>query len=294
MTRRPFVADLRDLWVDNPFWQQATKLHLKVARCIEKKVLKRAAAIVCATSALTGILTSRYGEVVTDKTSTIFNGYDPADFESPVATGGKKFTIVHGGSILLGSGRDHLPLTQGFVKAMGRSQEFAVKAELVYFGFMDPRNLDNLADSRRNMADPEKIKYLGPISHSEAIEIVRAAGLLIFLGGREIDSRANVLRQETETHSVAAKMLEYLASGRPVLSIAGACPTVDLARDARVGFWCESYDPVKIADHLVELFERFYVKGAALDPDWNLISRYSRKEQAGQFAAIFDTVLTGG
>lgn len=205
----------------------------------------------------------------------------------------EKFTIVHGGSVLLGSGRDHLPLTQGFIKAMAESAEFAAAAKLVYFGFMDPRNLDNLEGVRKSLTDREKIKYLGPISHAEAIKIIRSAALLVFLGGREIDSRANVLRQETETHSVAAKMLEYLACGKPVLSIAGACPTVELARDAGVGFWCDSYDPNEIAKHLIESFERFHLRSEKLDPDWSLISKFSRREQAGQFATVFGRVLAG-
>lgn len=292
LTRKPLVVDLRDLWMDNPFVQSPTELHRRIGRCLEQKVLDSADYLVCATTALKEVLARVYGEKIERKSVVIFNGFDPADFAEPVDEDEQSFTIVHGGSVLLASGRDHSPLTKGFLTAAQADKEFARMARLLYFGFLDGPNLSNLERLKTSSEEGERIKYLGHIPHRQAIETIRRAKVLVFIAGREIDSAANVLKADTETHSVAAKLFEYLACEKPVLLIGDSCPTVDLALKCGVGFWCQERTAEAVAEKLLELFQRSMVAGEKLAPNRKLIAGYSRRVQAGEFAGVFDRALS--
>ncbi|MCK4856953.1 MAG: glycosyltransferase [candidate division Zixibacteria bacterium] len=291
LSGKPFVVDLRDLWIDNPFVQQPTRVHHWLGRKLERTVLVHCAHIVCATPPLRKILTRSYEEQIARKVTVITNGYDPADFSGPLPPGKEGFLIVHGGSVLLASGRNHQPLSEGMVKAAARDNDFRQSSRLIYFGAMDGANLATLRTIKNDPGNLASIEYLGAISHKQAIETIRQATLLVFLGGCEIDSNRNLVTAVTETHSIAAKLFEYLACEKPLLLIAGACPTVELARECGVAHWCSSYDADKIADYLLTLFRRYYDEGDRVEANRELIARYSRRVQAQQFAQVFAAAL---
>jgi len=52
LCRIPLVVDIRDLWIDNPFVQLPSKLHLRIGRKLEQRVVSRAAVITTVTSSL--------------------------------------------------------------------------------------------------------------------------------------------------------------------------------------------------------------------------------------------------
>ena len=290
LTRKPLVVDLRDLWIDNPFVQQPTRLHERLGRRLERGLYQRAAHITCATPRLSELVRQNY-KVEAERITVITNGYDPADFAGEKRHDPDRFRIVHGGSLLFQSGRDPMPLTRGMILACERDQRFAAAAELIYFGDMDGDNLFPFKQLVGNSPWREQISYLGSLPHHEAIATIRNASLLLFLGGHEIDSRVNVLTENTETHSIAAKIFEYLAYETPILLVAQDCPTVQLALQTNLGVWCSSYDSERIADHLLDCFVRFHLRKERLSPDRDLIARYSRRQQAGCFANLFTQAL---
>ncbi len=184
-----------------------------------------------------------------------------------------------------------MPLTRGMILACERNRRFAAAAELTYFGHMDGDNLYPFKQLVENSPWRKQISYLGSLPHREAIGAIRNASLLLFLGGHEIDSRVNVLTENTETHSIAAKIFEYLACETPILLVAQDCPTVQLALQAELGIWCSSYDPERIAEQLLDCFARFHLGAEKLTPNRDLIARYSRRQQAGCFADLFTQTL---
>ena len=289
-SRIPFVVDLRDLWIDNPFVQPSTKLHYRLGRLCERQVFEHCKHIVCATDVLRQKLIVSYGGQVGEKCSAIYNGYDPDDFAQPLREQAPVFNVVHVGSIILASGRSHEPLTNGVMSAMRKDSRFRDDLRLTYLGSMDGENMKSLTRCMDSPDSHKKISYLGPVPHTVAVEQIRRADLLVFLGGSEIDSDHNRISSVTETDSVAAKLFEYLPTGKPILLIAGSCPTVDLALECGVGFRCDSLEPGKVADLLLELYQRFYLNREPLTPDWNRIEQFSRRTQARQFAQIFRNV----
>jgi hypothetical protein len=287
ITRRPFVIDLRDLWMGNPFVQPANRLHAFLGRRLERRVLSEAARITCATPHLAKAISERYGPEIAKKTVVITNGFDPADFVGEAAGRPVEFTVVHGGSLLLQSGRDHRSLTRGMILALERDADFAGNARLVYYGFMDSENLSSWHQLTSSSPWRDRLRYLGPVPHQQAIEIIRGASLLLFLAGRMIDWKANRITEQTETHSIAAKLFEYLPCEHPILLVAEDCPTVRLALESGLGIWCNSYDPERIADFLLESYGRFHRRNESLAPDREVIARYSRVSQAQRFASVF-------
>lgn len=291
LTRRPLVVDMRDLWVDNPFVHQSTSWHEKRGRVLERRVFTTASQIICATPALRDVLSAKY-EIATGKLAVITNGYDPADFEGEVLHDSERFTIVHGGSLLYQSGRDQAPLTKAMLLACEQNAEFARRAHLVYFGAMDAENywpFRRLSDESIWKAN---LEYCGSIPHGEAVASIRAADLLVFLGGFESSLSGSGKEASTETHSIAAKLFEYMAAVRPILLIAQECPTVDVAIQSGLGIWCESYEPQRIAEHLLNCFRRFAIEGECLPPNHKLIAGYSRRRQATSFAKVFERAIS--
>lgn len=291
LTRKPFVVDMRDLWIDNPFVQRSTRVHERYGRYLERKVFRQAGHIVCATPHLREVIEQTYS-VPAEKLTVITNGFDPADFVGAVEGREDRFDILHCGSLLYQSGRDPMPLTRGMLLACERDAQFAQTAKLTYLGDMDADNLRPLRALVDKSAWRDRIVYLGSRPHREAVALTRSASLLLFLGGHEIDSRTNVMTKNTETHSIAAKIFEYLASENPILLVAHDCPTVKLTLAAGLGIWCDSYDPEKIADYLLECFRRFHLQGERLAPEQELIKSFSRRDQAGRFAAIFSSLCS--
>ena len=79
----PWIAELRDLWVDNPYYEEPG-WRLWVDRLLEWRVLGTAAGLVAVTPRWSETLRRRYRQPV----ACIFNGYVEDDF--PVDRTGRR------------------------------------------------------------------------------------------------------------------------------------------------------------------------------------------------------------
>jgi len=79
----PLVADFRDLWVNEYFYNPPTLFHHKLHKYLELKVVKSAELITCISESMENFLKKQYDKKIsTDKIRVVSNGFDANDFNN--------------------------------------------------------------------------------------------------------------------------------------------------------------------------------------------------------------------
>src|SRR6185503_12411693 len=104
LLHKPWVADFRDPWIEDPPEPQAPSgaVFRSIDKWLEKKVISCCAHVTASTSDLRDALVERYPSQPRTKFSAIPNGYDEADFaQLPHAVGvaDGRLNMLHAGNI---------------------------------------------------------------------------------------------------------------------------------------------------------------------------------------------------
>jgi len=194
----PWIADFRDLWVDDayynePFWRRPVDILL------ESTMVRSAAAVVTVSPLFAQQLEQRYGKPV----ATVCNGYSAEDFPSelPINTAGEVLTIRHMGTIYLGY-RDPSPLFAA-IGLLPPALRDRVRVE--FWG--DSGNELSRTAMAYGVAD--RISSMPRIPYREALELQGRSDVLLLLQWN--DTR--------EAGNLPAKLFEYIYARRPLLMI---------------------------------------------------------------------------
>ena len=194
---RPWVAELRDRWADDPY-EVVPRWRSRLDQWVERRVLSSAIGLVTVSEPWAEFYRSKYGKPV----ATIYNGYDPIDFEvvdeTPHHSVSGHFVIGYTGSIYPGK-RDPTPLFE----ALQRMGAGADKFRVIFVG-TDPTHVLPLAD---NAGVRHLVEIRPEIPYAQALEFQRAADVLLLM-------QWNDLREQG---SCPGKLFEYIASLRPIL-----------------------------------------------------------------------------
>ena len=225
----PWLAELRDLWVGNPYDDRPTWLRARSAR-IADSALGQARAFVSVTAGAGETLKARYGKPV----ATAFNGFDPSDYEgleNPAALDPARLTILHAGVIYAGR-RDARPL----LEAIARLDPAEQARVLVRF------HHDEGAYVSRVVADlgvQGSVEFHPLVPRREILRIEREVDVLLLC--RWADAR--------EDDVIPGKLFEYIGARRPILSVGSE--TGEAAAIVREGgFGLVSNDPAIIVPWL--------------------------------------------
>ena len=103
LTGKPFVIDYRDLWTQNESYhnRKLPWLYKKIDRFYEKRAIKRASAIVSATTGFSDAMYEHNSYKKQEQFQAVTNGVDADDFTNIQfpANKNEKFTILHLGSL---------------------------------------------------------------------------------------------------------------------------------------------------------------------------------------------------
>jgi hypothetical protein len=190
----PWVAGLRDLWVDYPHHgTHPTRLD----RALESRVLSTAAGAVVTTEESAEVIRARYGM----STATVMNGYDPDDLrERTLQSSPDELRIVYTG-ILMHDQRDPSPLFH----AMRELREGGCTVIADFFG----RDAAIAAKAADHAGVGDLVSGEGPIPYEDSVQAQRDADVLLLLQSNK----------PAERHTCPAKLFEYAAARRPVLCI---------------------------------------------------------------------------
>jgi glycosyltransferase involved in cell wall biosynthesis len=224
----PWVADFRDLWIDNPYYGEP-RWRRPIDAALEWFTLRDVAGIVTVSPSWAETLRRRHGRAA----EAIYNGYTEEDFLDlpPQTSAGEVLTIRHMGSIYRGY-RDPSAVFAA-IGLLPDTLRNRVKVE--FFG----ESTDDILAIAAAYGVRGSVAVWPRIPYRQALELQTQADVLLLLQSNDPRDEGNL----------PAKVFEYLYARRPILFIGyeeGIAARLVAGRGA--GFVCNS--PVRIRDQL--------------------------------------------
>jgi len=263
----PWVAEFRDLWVDNHYREYGS-LRNWIDEKIEKSTLRKASALVTVSEPAAEVLRSKYPKPCV----VIPNGFDPDDYDSkaqPSNAGSLK--IVYTGSLYRGK-RD----PSNLFKAIDLLGEIKDNVNIHFYG----PNLGLVEDLAKKYGCEVNVQVHNPIPYLESLRAQQQADILLLL-----------LWDNPEEKGVfTGKVFEYLGARRPILIIG---PKENVASqtiiERRAGF--VSNDPETIAEHL-KIWIKKKQQGIPIEsPPEEATKGFTRKEQTVKLAEFLEKIV---
>jgi len=223
----PWVAELRDLWTDNPYYEHPAWRKLLDA-AIERRVLGSAAMLVTVTPLWGETLKRKYDRPV----HVVLNGYVAEDYPATVAAPdpAAPLSIVYTGNIYQGY-RDPSPLFAA-IALLGEERDG------LRVHFYGPAEADVRGLAERHGVAPQIVVHRR-VSYRESLAVQMAADVLLLM---QWNNRA-------DEGNIPAKFFEYLAAARPILFLGFAQGTVaQMIRERQAGLVAN--EPAAIAAQL--------------------------------------------
>jgi len=259
-----FVMDYRDLWTLNNTTYQPGGIFFKLLQNLEKKCLQSADLVLTATDFMKQALISKFGHDLEAKMLPFFNGWDEADFE------GEKRLRQADGKIriaYLGTLYGERSLTN-FLQALGQISITHPEQDIEFrlIGNFYPET--HLEVENSGVAD--KVIFMGQQSHSEAIQnMLDADILLLVIGG------------EKNNWIVTGKLFEYLRSRRPILALTSADSEAALIlRSCGHDTVCDIDNTEAIKVKLEQLFSAMPISSE----QYKIPAEYERSKQVSNLA----------
>jgi glycosyltransferase involved in cell wall biosynthesis len=239
----------------------------------EKAYLRNAAKIITVSDHLADILRRRHGI----RAEIIPNGFDPEDYDETVQTSSprsSKFSLTYAGALLLPQ-RDPRPVAEALLR-------------LFNTGLIDPKEVSldlygvdkvQVARALERGGLEKMVKVHDRISTSQCVDVLRSSTVLLLLthGG--------------EKGIMTAKIFEYLAARRPILSVPKDRDCVDaLLRETNAGVSCDSVE--EIADVLLKWYREWCRTGTVCCcSKREVVAKYSREKQTERLSALLQECI---
>lgn len=210
--RVPWVADMRDPWVDNqtyphPAWRK------RFDKILERLILGQATGLVAVSEPWSEQLKSKFST----RMAVVTNGFEPSDYPEPETYSEKILRIVYTGTIYEGI-QDAGVLFQ----ALGLLGDAANKIRIDYYG----RDGGHMLEIARAWGQEELVHINGQVTYEESLRKQVSADVLLLLG----------VIDPLQKGWYPAKVFEYLGAKRPILSIGPSGDvTSDLIKNAQAG-----------------------------------------------------------
>lgn len=280
----PLIVDFRDEWDLSSQYLENSQ-HDWISRVVQERlqrmVLRNADAIVATTQASTQRLLDRARLAGSSAAAQcIYNGYDTQDFANVAETARStesqaRFRLVYTGT--LWNLTSVAPLVEAIELLQRESPGVLKNLELLFVG-------------RKTEAQKELLKRIAPTGchfeeqdycdHHSAVELMQSA-----------DGLALLLSAVPGADRVApAKLFEYLATSKPLLSIVPHGETAEIARRFFPEGQFVPEDVAGIAAWIKQQTARRQSGLAAAKPAAD-VAQFSRRHQAGELAQLLNTLI---
>ncbi len=281
--RLPWVADFRDGWMGTQMFVSPHPLRRWFDRTCERCVIYNATRIICATDPIANNFSQRYREA-RNKIHTLYNGFDPGDFEmhGPTSNDENTFCLAYVGSM----GLPHRS-PEFFLKAVrslaSKNKAFAQKCRIRFVG---PVWHFDLTGMIHNFGVSSLCSAVGAVSHERAVHLMQQADvLLLFLNDHGFGSDS----------ILTGKFGEYVAARKPILAMVPEGIAADFIRQYELGIVVSPNDVTGIEQALCELFYRWQ-REELRNPDVSqLLELFNRRRTTEKLARIFgEAILSSG
>ncbi len=275
-TSLKWVADLRDPWTDIFYYHELRRLGWakKIDRYIEENTLGRADTIITVSPTLKQIFSQR----ITSRYEVIPNGFDPPSFSTAKKTPrSEKFRVVHTGN-LAGNQNPEI-LWRVISSLLKENQKFTTDLSLEFYGNLHSDIIDSLQEFQLQ----EYTRFNPYIPHRQVVEVMQAASLLFF--ALPVSSySAGIL---------TSKLFDYIGAQRPILGIGPALgDAATILNELHAGTVCDYQDERGVKNVLEKWYNQWQKSGHTEIPTSPAYMKYSRQQQTGELAAIFDSVVS--
>lgn len=268
----PWIADLRDLWSQNHYYNFST-FRKVIDNRLELKTLSAANALTTTSSLLAKKLTQLH------KRSDIYaipNGFDP-DITNENLPLTNKLTITYTGLLYNGK-RDPSPLFK-VLRDLNDEKEIDLNDFSIDLYVYDEIWL---RDEIRKYGLEEYVKIHGLIPRQKVLKKQWRSQLLLLL----------MWDNPNEVGIIPGKVFEYLAAKRPILSFGPQNSLIkELIEFTNSGSYVSNYLSIKEA--IKRYYHEFKLNGEieykGID---NKIDKYSQIEMAKKFAEVLNSVIT--
>ncbi len=280
-TGLPLILDYRDEWdISTAYWENKQKGPF--SRWIQSRMQNgviRAANAMIATTLSSSIALSRVAMQAGSnaKVSHIYNGYDAEDFSTPTPSfdsSDHRFRLAYVGTLWNLTSIE--PLVASIERLSATSPELASQLELVIAGRQTgPQNeflsrLDKL---------PCHVSRMGYLDHQQAIDLMRTS-----------DSLCVLLSDVPEAGRVVpAKIFEYMAAGRRILSITPEGEGSQILADYPFADVCAPNDVEGIVSVLATAIKQ-HSDGTSVLNNESDASRFERRNLTGKLAELLNDV----
>ncbi|MDP9039549.1 MAG: glycosyltransferase [Acidobacteriota bacterium] len=272
----PIVLDFRDEWltstIDLVSFNNNQRARV-VAHKAESEAVRDASAVVCVTEAAVAELRKRYPEQPAAKFHCIPNGFDTA--HSSAATpraapaADAQVTLTYIGSVY--GSTDPAPLVEA---VLSLPDDIRSRLRLRFIGHIET---PALRSTLQRLEPAVALELIGFLPQAQALAYIAETDYLLLITHDAIN--------------VAAKLYDYIGSGRPIL--AAVHPTGDVRRildRTRAGWSASIASPAAIAQMLTDAVHRAPELAGHFLPDREAIAAYHRRPLTARYAELLRTL----
>lgn len=260
-----WIADFRDPWTTIHYHKslRLNKSSERKHKELEALVLKSADVVV-----VTSPTTKKEFEMITETPiAVITNGYDI--FEKTSFEMDSSFSISHIGSLL--SERNPEVLWKVLAEICKENPDFKNDLQLKFAGAVS----EEVTKSLENFQLIDTCKFLGYVSHSEALKLQHQSQVLLLVEINSAETRA----------IIPGKLFEYLAAKRPIIAFGPKESDIEeIITETKSGKFFSYWDDDELKAEILQLYKEF--KNGNLGIASEGIEKYSRRELTKQMAAI--------
>ena len=280
-TGLPLVLDYRDEWgISNAYWEN--KQNVPFSRRLQARMQRHVVRCADRLIATTRSSANSLARVVNDagsaaKVTHIYNGYDADDFRTPPSNEkrhGRRFRLAYVGTLWNLTSVE--PLVKGVQLLTAESPELAGRLELVFAGRRTAPQEALLSALDSLPCSVVRQPYL---DHGAAVDLMRSAdGLCLLLS--DVPHAGRV---------VPAKVFEYMAAQKPIISIAPRGEVSELLRRCPAAHVCTPENPLEISKTLAQEIERHQHGTPATFAGWD-VTAFERRTLTGQLTDLLNSL----
>lgn len=267
----PWIADLRDLWTQNPYYTYSPFRKL-IETQLEKRTLKYADALTTVSEPLRNILISRYeGKYVL----SILNGFDPEEMNSSGPLN-KCLSITYTGVLYRGR-RDPEPLLKVLRELIDEGTLEKDDVSVDFYG----RKESWLEDIITKYTLNDIVSQHGPVSREIAIKKQWESQILLLL----------TWNNPQEYGVYTGKVFDYLAAKRPILSLGLSGGVVaKILEETKAGFHASTEEDLK--KYIINAYTSFINSGSVeYEGIQSKVSEYSHLKMVERFTDVLNHIV---
>lgn len=265
----PWLADLRDLWTQNPYFS-----HTYIRRALEKRLELKTLRNADAFTSTTGEMNLKKLHN-TDEVYTIINGFDPIDKIQNTSLRKDKFRIIYTGRLYYGK-RDPEPFFQALNELIN---EGVINTKDITVQFYGP-DLGWLLDDVKKYQLENVVEICGNLSRETILKKQKESQLLLLL----------TWDNPKEKEVLPGKLFEYLTAKRPILFIGHSDGLIkNLIESTNTGRAASNTTEIKNA--ILEFYNEFKSSGEIkYNGNQDEIDKYSHVNMAKKFSKVLNCI----